>query len=119
MSLVCPVCDLTQFKILDSVEIGRSMSWDEQTMQRAHCSNCGERFVCLYLEQRSFNPDRDDKVSHHAYLASTVPWWLAGLVFEKPKRKRSKPWRISLGTNLFDKCRGDNAALAIRYKRTD
>ncbi|MEM7429084.1 MAG: hypothetical protein AAF441_23600 [Pseudomonadota bacterium] len=116
MTLLCPVCDSPELHIIDSVELGPSAFWDESTMQRARCDGCGQRFLCSYLEKRSFRMDRDDTVSHSAYTADTPLWHLVGFAFRKSQRRVSKRWRAKIAMMALARYNKEASAMTIRYR---
>ena len=117
MSLICPACGSAEFSIRDSVELGPDSHWDERTMHRASCSACGSRFICSYLEKRSFRPDRDDSVSHVAYTTGRMLWHLAGIPARKPRRRRASLWRVWWALRVLTMSRQRGDAMVIEYRR--
>lgn len=118
MTLHCPKCDSTAFKILGSVELGPIDDWDERTAQRARCRACGSRFICIYRERRVYHGDRDDVVEHFAYDTRSLVWFLSFFVFSKPQSRMSPRWRrVLLRKWVFPWCvgRGFVPNMPIKY----
>lgn len=118
MSLVCPRCGSDRFRILDALEKGRSVDWDERTVQRASCGACKRRFICTYFEKRSFSRNGRDQVVHQAYENRLLLWFVAAAVFTTPSRKRSAAWRLWILDTILNRWTqtSPGPALPIGYK---
>lgn len=114
---MCPHCTSDQFTCVGSVELGPDSYWDENTVQRAKCGSCRQKFICNYLEKRSFRSDRDDKMSHVAYKARSLPWHLIGFGFETTNRRVSKHWRRKLAEKILAKVSAKGEAMPILYRQ--
>ncbi|MEM8977721.1 MAG: hypothetical protein AAGD43_37190 [Pseudomonadota bacterium] len=116
MSLLCPNCGAPGLSISDSVELGPDAYWDEMTVQRAQCQSCQARFICNYLEKRSFRYDRDDTVNHTAYHSGALSWLLAGIAFQKTRRRVSQSWRRLFARTVLKVCQKRHLPLEVRYE---
>ncbi|MEM7635311.1 MAG: hypothetical protein AAF299_12165 [Pseudomonadota bacterium] len=118
MSLVCPECESQSFSVVDSVECGPGQFADESTIQRAYCAECDTCFLCTYTESRSFNPDRDDKVTHLAFVANRGLWEGSAGIFQTPSSKISSRTRITLAMRVLTETRDHGVTgKTIAYSR--
>ncbi|MEO0672367.1 MAG: hypothetical protein AAFZ05_10115 [Pseudomonadota bacterium] len=115
MTLICPVCGAPGLELRDAIELGPDLMWDERTMQRARCTQCRSLLICSYLEKRNYHPDRDDTVSHTAFKTGSMVWAVAGLVCQKPQRRRAALWWVRFGEWVLKAMRKRKAGLPIRY----
>ncbi|MEL6744258.1 MAG: hypothetical protein AAFO68_02155 [Pseudomonadota bacterium] len=121
MGLICPTCGGSAFKIVDSVECGPNGYADETTIQRAACPDCATLFICTYSESRSFRSDRDDRVTHTAYVADRAVWEQRADVFTQPASRVASDDRIAVAQAVLTACQTDPKGewvqgLLIRYR---
>jgi len=117
VSLVCPKCDTTSFRFFGSLECGPNGFADETTIQRARCFRCNAHFICVYSETRSFNPDRDDRVSHLAFDADPKLWERSEAIFTPQTNKVAPPENIAAAMNVLRKCQSDGTpGQSIKYR---